>query len=176
MDYKIHISGLKPGRYSYEFPVDGELFREYGNTQIFDAALTAAVVMEKGGGWMNVSCHTVGTVTVECDRCLEDLVIPMDFTAELAIKSAKTGEAGAEDDELMIIDPSDGEVDLKQFIYDYICLNLPLKKVHDEGGCNPEVLRRLNEMRTDEGSLKDTDTYTPFGELAKMLNNKDINN
>lgn len=176
MDYKIHISGLKPGRYDYEFPVGKELFLEYGNAYIFDADLVAYVAMEKGGGWMNVSCHTKGTVTVECDRCLEDLVIPMDFTADLAVKRAKIGEREEADDELMIIDPSDGEVDLKQFIYDYICLNLPLKKVHEEGGCNPEVLKKLNEMRADEEAPKDTDTYTPFGGLAAMLKNKDINN
>lgn len=176
MDYKIQISGLKPGRYEYEFSVGGELFREFGNTQISDGNLTAYVALDKGTGWMNVSCEVKGSVTVECDRCLEDLVIPVDFTADLAIKTAKIGEETEEADDFIIIDPSEGEVDLKQFIYDYICVNLPLKKVHGEGECNPAALKKLEEMRADETTVRDTDTYSPFGALGEMLANKDKNN
>ena len=37
MDYKIHISGLAQGKYEYEFPVKGDLFKEFDNQQIMDA-------------------------------------------------------------------------------------------------------------------------------------------
>ena len=45
---------------------------------------------------------------------------------------------------MVIIDPSEGELDLKQYIYDYVCINLPLQRVHREGECNAEVMRILN--------------------------------
>ena len=71
MDYKIHISGLAQGKYEYEFPVKGDLFREYENQQVIDADVTARVTLEKGSGWMNAHLRGEGKVTVQCDRCLE---------------------------------------------------------------------------------------------------------
>ena len=46
MDYRIQISGLAQGKHDYEFPVKGDFFKEFGNSQIKDAALVAKVVLE----------------------------------------------------------------------------------------------------------------------------------
>ncbi|MCI1720668.1 MAG: DUF177 domain-containing protein [Bacteroidales bacterium] len=169
MDYKIQISGLAQGKHDYEFPVKGDFFREFDNSQIKDASLVAKVELDKGSGWMNVSCNVVGTVVTECDRCLDDLEIPMDFTADVAVKAAKLGEKTESTDEFLIIDPSEGELDLKQFIYDYICVNLPLKKVHEEGKCNPKMLKKLQELKGKEDAAEDKETYAPFSGLDKLL-------
>ncbi|HPT06410.1 MAG TPA: DUF177 domain-containing protein [Candidatus Egerieousia sp.] len=169
MDYKIQISGLAQGKHDYEFPVKGDFFKEFGNSQIKDAALSAKVVLDKGSGWMNVSCNVVGTVVTECDRCLDDLEIPMDFTADIAVKEAKLGEETESTDEFLIIDPSEGEIDLKQFIYDYICVNVPLKKEHEEGMCNPKMLKKLKELEAGEVAQEDKESYAPFGDLDKLL-------
>ena len=155
MDYKIQISGLAQGKHDYEFPVKGDFFKEFGNSQIKDAALVAKVVLDKGSGWMNVSCNVVGTILTECDRCLDDLEIPMNFTADIAVKTAKLGEEIESTDEFLIIDPSDGELDLKQFIYDYICVNVPLKKEHEEGRCNPKMLKKLEELKAVDVEQED---------------------
>jgi len=169
MDYKIQISGLAQGKHDYEFPVKGDFFKEFGNSQIKDAALVAKVVLDKGSGWMNVSCNVVGTILTECDRCLDDLEIPMNFTADIAVKTAKLGEETESTDEFLIIDPSDGELDLKQFIYDYICVNVPLKKEHEEGGCNPKMLKKLEELKVVEVAQEGKEFYAPFGNLDKLL-------
>ena len=73
----------------------------------------------------------------------------MDFRTTLSVKFARTGEIGEQivddsSDDMVIIDPSEGELDLKQYIYDYVCINLPLQRVHSEGECNAEVMRILN--------------------------------
>lgn len=180
MDYRIQISGLKQGKHNFEFPVKGEFFTEFGNSRVKDADLEAHIVLDKGSGWMNVSCRIEGNVTVECDRCLEDLKFPMDFTSDLAVKSAKKGEdADAEDaadgsDEYLLIDPSDGYLDMKQFIYDYVCVNLPLKAVHPDGECNAEMLAKLEKVKAKEmkeGEGKEPETYAAFSGLAELLKN-----
>lgn len=169
MDYKIQISGLAQGKHDYEFPVKGDFFKEFGNSQIKDADLVAKVVLDKGSGWMNVSCNVVGVIVTECDRCLDDMEIPMDFTADIAVKAAKLGEETESADEFLIVDPSEGELDLKQFIYDYICVNVPLKKEHEEGRCNPKMLKKLKELEAAEVAQEDKESYAPFGDLDKLL-------
>ena len=75
-DFIIQIKGLQIGKHEYDFPIDGSFFRNFENSQILDADLDAEVLLEKGSGWMNVEADITGYVTVECDRCLEDVEIP----------------------------------------------------------------------------------------------------
>ncbi len=171
-DFIIQIKGLSIGKHNYTFSVDGSFFRSFGNDYIFDADLTAEVVLEKGGGWMNVTCDVTGYVVVECDRCLDELELPIDFTSSMAVKFAKTDD-DPQSDEFLVVDPSDGELDLSQFIYDYICVNMPLQSVHEEGECNPEVVAKLKSLSEREDDEKNgNENNSPFGALGELLKNK----
>ena len=118
-EFIIQIKGLQIGKHSYDFSIGGDFFRSFENSLILDADLQADVLLEKGSGWMNVSAEITGDVTVECDRCLDELELPVDFTASMAVKFAKTDD-DPQSDEFLVVDPTDGELDLSQFIYDYI--------------------------------------------------------
>ena len=171
-DFIIQIKGLQIGKHHYEFPIDGSFFAGFENSQILDAGLLARIVLEKGSGWMNVDADISGSVTVECDRCLDDLEIPMDFHCSMAVKFAKS-LAQDDGDEFIIMDPTDGELDLTQFLYDYVCINLPLQKVHEEGKCNKEMMAKLQALNAGTASREeDPAANSPFGALKQMLEKK----
>lgn len=172
MDYKIHISGLANGKYDYTFPIGKELFDEFGNNQVLDAKLIANLMLEKGSGWMNITCKVEGCVSVECDRCLDTLDVPIKFSSNLAVKHAKLGEDTEANSEFIIVDHSEGEIDMKQFLYDYICVNIPIKKVHPEGKCNSAMVSKLEKINAKEGHDKDSDNYSPFSGLKELIKNK----
>ena len=106
-EFIIQIKGMQIGKHHYDFPIEGSFFKEFDNSLILDANLDAEVELEKGSGWINVTCSITGDVTVECDRCLDDLVIPMDFECTMAVKFAKSVE-NSDNDEFIIMDPTDG--------------------------------------------------------------------
>ena len=166
-DFKIQIKGLAVGNHVYDFPVDGAFFKEFENTQILDAHLVVHVELEKGSGFMHVNCGVSGTVETECDRCLDRLEIPMDFTASLAVKFAKTDD-DPQSDELLILDPTDGELDLSQFVYDYICINLPLQKVHAPGKCDPGMIEKLRQAEGGKAE-ESREENSPFAGLKDLL-------
>lgn len=170
-DFIIQIKGLQPGKHRYEFPVDGSFFKNFENSQVSDAQLDAVVELEKGSGWMNLNCHVKGSVVVECDRCLDDLELPVDFDASVAVKTAVTDD-DPQDDGFMIIDPTEGELNLNQFIYDYVCINLPIQKVHPEGQCNPDMLKRLSEVRYESGEIVENSPFSDLKGLLEKKNNK----
>ena len=64
---------------------------------------------------------------------------------------------------------------MKQFIYDYICVNLPLKRVHQDGKCNPKMLKKLEELKGKENTEDNKETYAPFGNLDKLLKEQEKN-
>ena len=171
-DFIIQIKGLQIGKHYYEFPICGSFFKNFENSQILDADLQAEIELEKGGGWMNVTATVTGDVTVECDRCLDDVILPMDFDCTMAVKFAKSLEDD-DADEFIIMDPTDCELDLSQFLYDYVCLNLPLQKVHEEGECNEQMIAKLGSVNAH--SHKDDEELaanSPFGALKGLFDKK----
>ena len=171
-DFIIQIKGLQVGKHLYNFPISGSFFGSFDNSQILDADLEAEVELDKGSGWMNVTAWISGDVTVECDRCLDEVELPMDFECTMAVKFAKSVEDD-DGDEFIIMDPSDCELDLSQFLYDYVCLNLPLIKVHPEGECNSEMIEKLGNVNAQqERSEEEMAANSPFGALKGLLEKK----
>ena len=80
-------------------------------------------------------------VVVECDRCLEDCRVPIDFEGQLVVKFSD--EVHEYDGEVMWMLPGEDRVELAQYIYESIVLSLPYQRVHPEGECNPEMLERF---------------------------------
>lgn len=94
---------------------------------------------------MQITINITGTVALDCDRCLDNLILPASTNGELAVRFGKEEDSNPADD-LLVLDPSEGEIDLSQYIYDSICVSLPLQRVHPEGQCNPEMMKKLQNF------------------------------
>ncbi|MCQ2181571.1 MAG: DUF177 domain-containing protein [Bacteroidales bacterium] len=120
--FVISVKGLKPGRSHLDWHADGSFFASYDNSEVKDADLDISVDIDNGEFEVVVNCVIEGTVTVLCDRCLEDLTLPVSTSFE-----------------------EDETLDLNQDIYDYVCISLPMQRVHPDGGCNEETLKYLSK-------------------------------
>ena len=177
-DFIIPLNGLKPGKKSSSWHVGTDLFRDFGNTDILDADLTVEVSVEKSGSYIGIDCDMEGTLTVPCDRCLEDLTLPVSSEIRLSVKF---GPEPVSDDEVVVTDereviylPEDSaELDMSQVIYDYACLALPMQRVHGEGACNPDAVKYLTgtgvEVKNEEAQASDSN---PFAVLKGLMDNK----
>lgn len=166
IDYIIPIKGLSIGKHDYSFTIENNFFEEYENGEISGAQLEVLLTLDKHDTFINVKGNFKGTVTTECDRCLGEVDIEMDFTASLLVKFAKT--AMEEDtEEILTLDPSESELDLKQFFYDYIYLALPIQRVHKEEECDPVMLEKLkNYIVVSDQEKKES----PFDKLKSLKN------
>ena len=159
-EFIIPVKGLPVGKHRYSFSIDGQFFRDFGNSQIITGSLVADVVLARETACINLDSNIKGSVVVECDRCLEELTVPLDINAKLLIKFAK-GEQENDSDEIMILDPDASELDIKQFLYDYICISLPVQAIHRDGECNPEMVKRLE--KTMENSSESGGNFPFYG-------------
>lgn len=171
-DIVIPIKGLPLGESSFRFEIGEPFFQAFENSLIKDADCRVRVRVVRHQTLLDIVCEIVGFVVVECDRCLEDLTLKVDIDPRLTVGfgTVDVDEASVEDD-VQVIDHTESELNLNQFVYDYICLGLPLVKVHPEGKCNPEMLRYLTDNGGNE-TAAEGDTARPFEGLKELLKNK----
>lgn len=162
-DFVIALSDLRPGSVSRSWHVGREFFEEFENEQVRSADLEVTAEMRKNPSAVLIDMSLEGTVTVPCDRCLEDVAIPIH--AEALLKVRPGSDADEEDGREML--PTDGvEFDLAQVVYDYACLSLPLQCRHPEGECNPAAERYLNGPEKSDSAAG----TSPFAALKDFLN------
>ncbi len=146
--YSIAYKGLKNGVHDFSFKVGGVFFEAFGSTEIKDGDCGVEVVCAKSETQLALDVAIRGSVVVACDRCLEDCRVPVGFEGRLLVKFS--GEPLEYDGEVLWLSPGEDEADLAQYIYESIVLSLPYQRVHPEGGCDPEMLRRFRIVSGEE--------------------------
>ena len=146
--YTIAYKGLKNGSYDFDFQVDDSLFEAYDRVEIKSGSCQAHVDLKRSETMLELAIDIKGEVICECDRCLEDCPIEVDYAGELVVKFSD--EIDDYDGDVMWISPSEDMLDLTQYIYESIVLSLPYRRVHEEGGCNPEMLAAFTELSEEE--------------------------
>ena len=146
--YTIAFKGLKPGSYTYGFELDGELFRAFESPEITDGRLKACVQMERAERQLTLDVAIEGEVVVPCDRCLEDCRLPVRYAGRLLVRFSD--EPAEYDGDVLWLHPSDEELDLAQYLYESVVLSLPYRRVHPEGECDAEMLKRFRIVSSEE--------------------------
>ena len=149
----IPMNGWAAGEREFHFQAGTEFFQKYGNTEILDARVGVDARVVKEGRKVKVYLTLDGVVTVPCDRCLEPLELPVEANPAL----------DADEEELL---SEEGDLDLRQAVYDFTCLSLPIQRMHPEGECNPDTVRFLcHEERKDEEAA----SSSPFNALKGLF-------
>jgi uncharacterized protein len=167
--YAIPLSGLKEGRHTFDFEIDKEFFEQFEESEVKEGSLIAKIEMDKRTTHSDLSIMISGTVRVCCDRCLEMFSHPVVCENRLLVKFGKSMDDI--DPDIIFIPFDEHELDLKQHIYEFIYLALPIKRVHpeDKNGkstCDPLMLEKLEEHIIEE----ENDSDPRWDELKKLMN------
>ena len=146
--YKIAYKGLKTGSYDFDFQVDNSLFEAYETEEIKGGDCLVRVRLDRSEAMLELNISIEGKVICECDRCLEDCPIAIDYNGDLVVKFSE--ETDFYDGDVMWISPSEDMLDLTQYIYESIVLSLPYQRVHPEGECNPDMIARFGVISEEE--------------------------
>ncbi len=148
MLYAIPYKGLKNGSYNFDFQVDSTLFETYNCEEIKGGNCEVCVKLNRAETMLELNVSINGEVICECDRCLEDCPITIDYNRDLVVKFSD--EIDEYDGDVMWISPAEDSLDLTQYIYESIILSLPYRRVHEEGGCNPDMLAAFATISEEE--------------------------
>jgi uncharacterized protein len=167
--YIIQLSGLTEGRHIFDFEIDKKFFEKFEESEIENGSLIAHIEMDRRSNHLDLAIDISGSVKISCDRCLEIFSQPIDCKNRLLVKYGKSIEDT--DPDIFTIPVDEHELDLKQHIYEFIYLALPIKRVHpdDKGGkstCNHFMLEKLGEYTVEE--VEEIDPR--WDELKKLFN------
>ena len=148
--YKIPLKTLTVGSHSYDFELDGEYFKKIDSQEVQRGKVTAKVLVTNDGVNYELKFQLEGIVQVPCDRCLDDMDLPITHKGRLIVKFGET--FAEEGDDIIIIPEAEGEINIAWFLYEFIALSIPIKHIHAPGKCN-----RLMSSKLKKHSAKSTD-------------------
>lgn len=140
--FVIPFAGLKAGTYDFAFEIDDEFFAHFERSEISKGKVHVDCVMDRQQRMLTLNFDITGTVTLPCDRCADDYEQAVVGHQRLIVKFGTVEEE--ESEEIQVIPEKEHELDVSQYLYEYIHLLLPMRRVHgtDATGkslCNPEV-------------------------------------
>ena len=141
--FKIDLKGLVAGETTLEWDLDKGFFEALDETEVESGALHVSLSIRKASGFFELQFHTVGTVDITCDRCLDLMEQPIETDNRLVVK---LGSTNSEDDDAVTVDEHEGILDTSWFIYEFIMLAIPIKHVHAPGKCNSAMTQKLEEL------------------------------
>ena len=178
-DYVIPFKGYKVGVHELEFPIDGALLESVGDEEMIGAEAVAKVTLTKGASVLTLDVVISGEVTVECDRCLDELHLPVEIEDSLVVKFSEDEEGF--DGEVMWLNPSDAELDMREWLYETVLLALPYQRVHESSEeCNQEMIGKFqivseeefNTLTEPKGALAEGGMASKLAELKRQMEEK----
>lgn len=180
--YAVEVSKLKPGLQEEAFHVDDSFFEAFEHSEIKGADVQVIAEIQKFERHLDVNFKIGGSLTLECDRCLEHYPHQIEANNRMIYSWDESLEFNTDD--VVLLNENDNWLVIIQEIYDYISLLIPIRKVPDESvhACSPEVLAFITgESSTsdyadiEEGDEEEDGSIDPRWEALKKLKD-DLNN
>ena len=154
---KIDLKSLKEEETSLEFDLNDSYFEALDNAEVKKGSLHVSVSIRKATGFFELLFHTVGTIIISCDRCLDDMDLPVDTENRLVVK---LGSEYSEEDEVIVVPENEGILDTSWLIYEFVALVIPIRHVHAPGKCNAAMTEALEELSADRSSDEESNQET----------------
>ncbi len=171
---KLKLKTLPFGTHTVECHLDESFFNLEEQTEVRHADVNVTMnVIRKSENTFRLEIACDGTVTIPCDRCLDNLDLPVETDYCLNVEQLGT-ELDDSNDGLLIV-PSDWrELDAAPIVRDTVLLALPMTRCHEnEDDCNADMLELLDSHRAeavpDDDDVSETTGTDPRWEALKKL-------
>ena len=151
----IQFSGLKSGKYDFEFQLGKPFFERFENEEMADGNVTFQVQMERKERLLLFKMSFQGNVITQCDRCLGEMAIPVEGSPMLTVQISDNPNDESEDENVITLPEKESQIDLGQWMYEHIAIAMPMRHIHpdDANGnstCDPAMLRLLEQHQESE--------------------------
>lgn len=175
--YDINIAGLENKRYEYDFTSDKSFFQALDQQLIGDGNVATHLILDKSETMIRLDFSIEGSVEQICDRSLDPYDEAVDTSQTLYLKFADRNEELT--DEIELIERNTQTINVARYIFDFIVLALPMKRLHPRFRAEEEEDDEASEGKliyTSGSAADETNEETPavdprWEALRKLSNN-----
>ena len=158
-DFEIAFVGLKPGTHVFEYNIDDTFFDEFQEQDFRNCNAHIKLILEKGTStFLRLRFEVGGTLEVVCDRCSNNLPLQLFDEFGMTVKMVEEPDVmndQEEDPDVYYIAKGESHLDVKNWIYEFINLSLPMQKTcsfenMDGPHCNAAARALLRGMSANE--------------------------
>ncbi|GGM73941.1 DNA-binding protein [Dyadobacter beijingensis] len=157
--YNIDIYGLEDKQYDYDMESGDAFFEEMEQDLIEQGHFKTHVVLNKSATMIQLRFQTKGSVTLTCDRSLETFEEPIDSDERIILKFGDHNEELT--DEIEIINRNTNRINVARYVFDFIALSLPVKKLH------PSLRTEEDDFDLENDEEEGTLVYTSGGKTEE---------
>jgi len=162
--YQIDLKNLShSAACKFEYLLDNDFFESVDGPEVRKGKVDVSLSVKRVLSDFEMDFQINGVVVVACDRCLDDLEIPITTANRLKVTF---GEMYTEtSDERIIVSEEEGFINIAWYMYEFIALAIPMKHIHEEGDCNEVMNAKLRLLCVDskednDGEILENDRQT----------------
>lgn len=124
----IDIYRMRNQLHQFEYEIDESFFGNFEQDLLRRGKLHARVNLEKNDSFIHLAVDLQGTVELTCDRSLDRFQHPIEESCKVIFKY---GDEELEiDHDVVMITRDTQQIDVGQYIFEFISLAIPMKKLH----------------------------------------------
>ncbi len=162
--YNIKFVGLKVGNHEFDYKIGKEFFDAFEYSEIKKGNVDVKLEMEKSSSMLVLNFNISGQVSGLCDLCSDEMDVSIEGGYQQIVKFSDEVEE-SESEDITILPTSEYEINVAHYLFEFIHLSLPIKKVHEEGDCNEDVKEILSDYllteSPEEGEAEDSGEVDP---------------
>jgi uncharacterized metal-binding protein YceD (DUF177 family) len=161
--YGINIIGLSNKIHHFDYEIGESFFRTYGSDLLKEGNFRVDVELNKHETFIEAAFKIKGTAVLTCDRSLDPFDYPIWTEKKIMFKYGDKDEEIS--DEIIMINRDTATLEIGQYIYEFIALAVPIKKLHPRFRAED-----LQDDETSDGKI----VYSSGGNSERKDENDDI--
>ncbi|MBR1712722.1 MAG: DUF177 domain-containing protein [Alloprevotella sp.] len=143
---------------TFEHALGDDFFKALEQEEILGGNIKVTLkIREAAGDIFQLDIAANGTVRTVCDRCLEEVVLPVDTAERVRLAGNDEGGSDADTDTILLERNATG-FNAAWLIYEVIATSLPTERTHAPGECDADMLGRISgiaDAQDGEGGNED---------------------
>ena len=171
-EFQIEIFRLGHKRHDFEYEITDKLFTLHEHSIVDHGRGKCKLALDKSETMMALHFDIDAEIELTCDRSLEKFWYPVKLEEEIIIKFGDDNYTLSED--VLVIKHETPSINIGEFIYEFINLAVPMKKLHpkyeDEDGEQPELI--YTSQQDSEAENEEEQMDPRWEALKKLKGNK----
>jgi uncharacterized protein len=143
--YSVNIVALSNTVHDFEYEIGNKFFGEYGTDLISEGSFHVNVALHKHETFIEAEFRIKGKAVLVCDRSLDTFDFPIESNHRIVFKFGDSNEEMS--DEIIMIHRDTAVLELGQYIYEFLALAVPMKKLH------PRFQNETDDEEDPEGKI-----------------------